>query len=1000
MRKPPELPGLQPIAPLGQGGTAEVIRVYSEKHRRELALKYPLSDDTPSLQTFTQLIRREYHLIGGLKFPGLVRLYDLATDKTPYLLMETCPGPTLDQCGRIEHIDVILDILSAIAADLEYLRANGIIHGDLKPHNIFLPKEWETPTDGRLFFVKLSDFSLGRFDHEPDSTRVGLGTVGYMAPETVIDSRVTYRSDLFALGVVAYQMLTGVHPFMDDDSDPVKTNARIREAEPVPLPERRNDIPHQLNEIVERLLAKDENNRPMSGWEVCAELRKAGARYPYEKLLRPNFFFASENGTSRIVSLIRKEERHFSRLEQLRYGREERLRLVLTGNFVRRNLYYDGNTFSFADGVHLPARLRREELKLFFRLPLSERKLLLKAAIIGSLESAKNLGIVPQEQFAEVPPSLIEVLRQFVTPRLVRAYSAHFGAKAEGMEMYELAAQLYIQAGSLMRAERCAYQAAIHLQKQHHTAEAVRLIKKVLEYAALTKRMGEMRQLLMVLGDMYKLHGDINDALATYAQIIALSQGHPPDKLLAETYKDLGDLHYIKQDSDAGLQVLHKALEIYTQLGDELEISHTLNNIGNIYWIDSKLKEALHYYRQALRIQHRLGARIDTASTLSNIGSVYVIKGRFQRAINLFNLSLNLKKQIGDLGEIARTLNNLGYVFHLKGEFEKALSSLKESLELNRRIGSKKEILFNLENLTAVMVTAGHLKESFSYLKEGIALSETLDDQPHIGVFNLSLGTVLKRMGKFSEAQQCFDVVEKVNHRTNDKMMKAQLLIQRAGLRHLLGDDDEALSLGQEALTLAEEINDKSGILNALLLLTKVVYEPTHVDRAYGIIEELHLTRERLLIDFNTIGLLLRQGREKEANAYAESVLPELVKISEDVEAAYMYNTAAELMITRQAYAEAKDYLARAQRFGKTNGLLPEMATTLTLEGLIARKMGEYEQSFRNYKNALRFHKQIADSLSADEDKQIYQRQHSVTFLVKEIKQLGEILGQKQRAGR
>jgi serine/threonine protein kinase len=77
-----------------------------------------------------------------------------------------------------------------------------------------LPSKWQNLDDNGLFYVKLSDFSLGRFSHEPDEARAGLGTVGFMAPETVALSRATFQSDLFALGVITYQVLTGVHPFM------------------------------------------------------------------------------------------------------------------------------------------------------------------------------------------------------------------------------------------------------------------------------------------------------------------------------------------------------------------------------------------------------------------------------------------------------------------------------------------------------------------------------------------------------------------------------------------------------------------------------------------------------------------------------------------------------------------------------------------------------------------------------------------------------------------
>ena len=249
MSRLPELPGFRPLAPLGRGGTAEVIRVFSEKHRRQLALKYPRQNESQSSETFARLVQREDHLIGRLTFPGLVRVLEISTDQPQFLLMELCPGPTLEQCGRLDNLALALNVLSAVALSLEFLQANSIIHGDLKPHNIFLPFKWQNLDDDKLFYVKLSDFSLGRFDHEPDSARAGLGTVGYMAPETAEKSRATFQSDLFALGVIAYQLLTGIHPFMDDESDPVKVNSRVREEDPAPLRSLRSDVPEDVVDL-------------------------------------------------------------------------------------------------------------------------------------------------------------------------------------------------------------------------------------------------------------------------------------------------------------------------------------------------------------------------------------------------------------------------------------------------------------------------------------------------------------------------------------------------------------------------------------------------------------------------------------------------------------------------------------------------------------------------------------------------------------------------------
>jgi len=999
MSSPPDLTEFRFLGPLGRGGTAEVVRVFSKKQRRQLALKYPLQKDSQSSVTFAQLAHREDQLIGGLKFPGLVRILEISTNQPQYLLMELCTGPTLDRCGKYDNLKLALNILSSIALNLEFLRANSIIHGDLKPQNIFLPSEWQHLYDDRLFYTKLSDFSLGRFNFEPEETRVGLGTVGYMAPETVTESRTTFQSDLFALGVIAYQLLAGVHPFMEQDNDPVKINSRIREDNPAPLLPKRPDLPERLVALVDSLLAKDEADRPQTGWEVCEELRKIGARFPFERAMRPAHFFASRGQSAkRVWSIIQLSKNQQKRLRELQDEDDGCLRLLLTANFIKSNLRYDGDHFTFTSGIYWPAILRCKTLGIFQQATFAYKRLVVKAAIVGDVKNLLDLGIAKCNQAYNLPQTLLELIRHFVRPRLLRNYSMEYAPIAERAEMHELAAQLYLQAGKLREAERCAYQAAVKLNKDHNSEGAIRIINKVVDYAELVGRVSEVRQLLMTKGDIHKQNGDTDLALVTYQQIINLSRGLPSDKLLAETYKDLGDLHTMRQEFEAGVEALNNALVIYQDLHDDLEISHTLNNIGNIYWVASDLDASLDYYRRALRIQRWLKATPDVASTLSNIAMVYVVRSRFGRAIHIMHLSLGLKREIGDAGEIARTLNNLGYAYRFSGDHPKAVSCLTESLEVNRRIGSKKEILFNLENLTEVMITVGRLKESLSYLKEGIMLSRALGDKPQYGAFNLSMGTVLKRSGRFTDAERHFATVDTIVKEINDRMLSILTAIQRASLRYSLGDNVQAQEGALQALHTAEEINNKSGQLNALLLIMKVSLDSRYVEYALSLADELHLSREKTLINFNIIESYMEQGKVTEAQVVSEMALPELDRMSEDIELPWMCNIAAELMIINKDYESALSYLSRSQRLANDSGLLPEMITILTLQGRINLSKGDYEQCYSNYKNALQICKAIAADIISEADRQLYQNKRSTTFLVNEIKRLGELMVQKQKA--
>lgn len=741
------LPRFEHRGLLGRGGTAEVSRVFAREFNRDIALKYALATQANPDFDFAELARREFHLVGRQRLPFVVSLYGLSTDAPEYIMMELCSGPPLDQIGRVESIPVALNLISAVAAGLELLRSRRLIHGDFKPQNVFLPRDWSDRVESDLFFPKLSDFSLGRHEDESEDIRAGLGTVGYLAPETITQRLTSHRSDLFALGVTAYQMLTGRHPFLQNDCDPVKVNSRTLEENPEALEKLRPDTPPEVIDIINRLLAKSPENRPGSAWEVCESLARAGARYPYRRALHPRWFVQPDRDyADNLTHIDRTDVQLARRLDALTDRRSDRLRQILTGNFVRHNLSYDGSRFVFAGAPYWPCAMRRRAMAVYAGAPVGRRRLMIKAATAGCLETARRIDSRTEELRGDVSRPLLEVLVQLLRPATVRRLSSRWAPVIEGEELYREATKLYLQAGNLEGAERCAHQAAVTLQKGNENEAAMSLLSQVIRFAGTLGLDFEVRQLLMIRGDLQKSMGDTESAEATYVRIIDLYQDRSPDSLLGETYKDLGDLYRIKQNVSKGLQALARARDIYQRLGDELELSRTINNAGNLYWIEGNLAHALKCYRQAFHTQRRLNALVETASTLSNIGSIYTLTGRLSRAVLIFEQSLRLKKELGHAGEIARTLNNLGYTYYRSGKLNKAADVLRESLGLNERIGAKKEVLFNLDNLASVMIAAGQLRQSLEYLKTGLSLTTELHDRPHEASFNINAAIVLSTL--------------------------------------------------------------------------------------------------------------------------------------------------------------------------------------------------------------------------------------------------------------
>jgi eukaryotic-like serine/threonine-protein kinase len=250
------------IETLGCGGTSRVDRARDTVIGRTVALK-------SFLQGFgrdgEQQFLREAQTIGSLSHNSIAHLYDICTDTggAPFLVMEFIPGKNLEQLLAESPIPFARAAVWAadIASALACAHRAGIIHGDVKPSNIRVAENEQ---------VKLVDFGVARFASQLSGSDRVLGTPAYLSPEQIEGRKQDGRSDLFSLGVVLYEMITGVRPFTGDSLGDVC--AQILTAKPIP-PSRLNPaVPAALDRIVARCLAKNPEERYQSGNELARAL--------------------------------------------------------------------------------------------------------------------------------------------------------------------------------------------------------------------------------------------------------------------------------------------------------------------------------------------------------------------------------------------------------------------------------------------------------------------------------------------------------------------------------------------------------------------------------------------------------------------------------------------------------------------------------------------------------------------------------------------------------
>jgi hypothetical protein len=257
---------------IGAGGYSEVWRAHDGVLDRPVAVKLLHSGHAQQAE-FLARFRTEAQLASRLAHVNVARVYDfcdLHPDEQPYLVMELVDGPSLAQVlqrGRLEPA-VCMDILAQAASGLQAAHAAGLVHRDVKPANIMLAPG---------VVVKITDFGLSHTLASAPITGTGLllGTPGYLAPERAAGARATPAADLYALGVVGYECLSGSAPFT---GQPLEVALAHREQAFPPLPAA---TPSAVTELISQLTAKDPAARPASAGIVAqraAELHDRLAR--------------------------------------------------------------------------------------------------------------------------------------------------------------------------------------------------------------------------------------------------------------------------------------------------------------------------------------------------------------------------------------------------------------------------------------------------------------------------------------------------------------------------------------------------------------------------------------------------------------------------------------------------------------------------------------------------------------------------------------------------
>lgn len=874
------------VEEVGVGGMGIVYRAERVTGDFEQTVAIKLLQRRLHSEAAVERFRTERQVLASLEHPNVAGLIDggVTEGGRPYLVMEHVDGQFITTYAEERELNLAarLDLLEQVVDAVSAAHGRLVVHRDLKPSNVLVTETESGPT------IKLLDFGIAKLldDSLPvtrPNTRTGqhLMTPAYAAPEQVKGEEITTATDVYQLGVLTYELLTGTRPFeLEGKSLTEIERVLIEESPAVPSEEAQGDagvagesLQGDLDTIVLKALRKEPERRYRSVGALARDLRRYRAGEPIEA--RPSTLryrarkFVERNRTGVVAGIIiailgvayagtvtLQADRLAEQKERAQREAEtaEEVSDLLVGLFEASNPYEQPSTLT----AETLLRRGEERVSQLQDQPASQ------AQLLGAIGRAyQGLGEYGRAD------SFISRAREIRS----RLYDGPHPEVAESLDNY----------GEVQR-NRGRYAVAESLH-----AEALAMRRRLFDPPH-PKIAESLHDLGLVKRDRELLSPA--DSLLRAALSMRRAVHDDPHRTIAVLYNDLGIVLDEQGRYAAADSIYRKALALKRKrLGPQHpSTATTLSNLGNALIERGRYAAADSVFRDALAVRREtLGPRHpETAVTLNSLGLTLREQGRYEAADSVFRDALAIaREQLGPRHpKTATTLNNLGITYYSQGRYAAADSVYRDVLSIDReRLGPRHpDVASTLVNLGSALRMQGRYAAADSAFREALAIRrEALGPQhPETATALLNLGSTFRKQGRYERA---------------DSLYRRGLAIRREqlGANHV----ETAGALNRLGLSMYEqgryEVADS--LFHEALAIRREALGPRHP--------------ETITILNNLAGVLYRQGRY----AATDSIFRKVLALRREKlgprhpRTARTLSNLATVLSTQEKYAAAEQHL-------------------------------------------------------------------------------------------